>query len=124
MPAALVLFAHGARDPQWSAPFYELRERIATRRPSITVELAFLELMTPTLESAIEQLAARDISRIVVAPLFMAQGGHLKRDVPVLLDRIRTACPQLSLTLAPPLGEVETVLEAIVSWGATLIPEC
>jgi sirohydrochlorin cobaltochelatase len=119
-PSALVLFAHGARDPEWAAPFRKLRERIAAQRPGDVVELAFLELMTPALEPTVSGLAARGIGKITVVPLFMAQGGHLKQDLPKLLDRIRAAHPGLELALAPAVGDVEPVLDAITAWAAGL----
>jgi sirohydrochlorin cobaltochelatase len=119
-PSALVLFAHGARDPEWATPFRKLRERIAARRPGDLVELAFLEMMTPALEPTVSGLAARGIGRITVVPLFMAQGGHLKQDLPRLLDRVRAAHPGLELALAPAVGDVEPVLDAITAWVAGL----
>jgi sirohydrochlorin cobaltochelatase len=120
MPSALVLFAHGARDSEWAAPFRKLRDRVAARRPGDIVELAFLELMTPALEPTINGLAARGVGKITVVPLFMAQGGHLKQDLPKLLDRIRAAHPGLELALAPAVGDVEPVLDAITAWVAGL----
>jgi sirohydrochlorin cobaltochelatase len=87
----IVLFAHGARDPEWARPFREICARIRTSRPEYPIELAFLELMEPTLEEAIRSLADRGASAITVFPLFMAQGGHLKDDLPKILGEIRKA---------------------------------
>ena len=120
MSSAILLFAHGARDPEWAAPFRKLRERIAARRPDDTVELAFLEFMEPALEPTVNRLAAGGVGRITVVPLFMAQGGHLKHDLPLVLARVRAAHPGITLTLAPPVGEVEPILDAIVDWVAAL----
>ena len=114
--SALVLFAHGARDPEWSAPFRNIQRRIAGRCPGLSVELAFLELMPPALGEVLERLAAAGHARITIAPLFMAQGGHLKQDLPKLLDEVRQRHPAVVLDLLPPVGEAEPVLEAIGDW--------
>jgi len=114
--AALVLFAHGARDPEWSIPFRNIQHRIAARCPALTVELAFLELMSPVLGEVLERLAATGHARITIAPLFMAQGGHLKQDLPRLLDELRRRHPAIVLDLLLPVGEAEPVLEAISDW--------
>ena len=114
--SALVLFAHGARDPEWSAPLRNIERRVASRRPDLTVELAFLELMAPALEEVLERLAAAGHARITIAPLFMAQGGHLKQDLPRLLDQVRQHHPAVVLDLLPPVGEAEPVLDAIGAW--------
>ena len=70
---ALVLFAHGARDPRWAEPFQRIQSMLRARRSDAVVELAFLELMQPVLADAIAALVAKGHRRITIAPLFMAQ---------------------------------------------------
>ena len=45
MSRAMILFAHGARDPAWATPFERLRQLIRDILPDATVSLAFLELI-------------------------------------------------------------------------------
>ena len=112
----IVLFAHGARDPGWARPFEEIRERVRASRPEYPIELAYLELMAPTLEEAIDSLAAQGASAITVFPLFMAQGGHLRQDLPRILDAIRAGRPHLPIALESAIGEVPEILDAIAAW--------
>jgi sirohydrochlorin cobaltochelatase len=49
MTQGLILFAHGARDPRWAAPFEDMAARIRAHGRSCAVRLAFLEFMTPDL---------------------------------------------------------------------------
>ena len=112
----IVLFAHGARDPEWARPFEEIRARIRTSRPEYPIELAFLESMEPTLEDAIASLAGQGASAITVFPLFMAQGGHLKQDLPRILAAIRQAHPHVPIAMESAVGEVPEILEAIAGW--------
>ena len=115
---ALLLFAHGARDPQWAEPFRRIQAVLRERRPGLAVELAFLELMQPPLADAIAKLIAAGHRRITVAPLFMAQGGHLRNDLPKLLDGVRATHPGVEFRLLPAIGDVEPVLAAIAEWLA------
>ena len=119
---ALVLFAHGARDPQWAEPFRRIQSAIRTRRPGTVVELAFLEIMQPVLADAIGALVGAGHRRITIAPLFMAQGGHLRDDLPRLLESIRATHPEVEFTLLPAVGDVETVLNAIADWLVAALP--
>ena len=114
--SALVLFAHGARDAQWSEPFKAIREAVAGRRPDLTVEIAFLELMQPTLGECVAGLARSGHGKITIAPLFLAQGGHLKRDVPRLVADLSARHPTVQMTVLPAIGEVPDVLNAIANW--------
>ena len=117
---ALILFAHGARDPGWRAPLDALAQRMRAVRPGGRVSVAFLELMTPSLGDAIDEAVAGGALRIAIAPVFWASGGHLKHDVPLLLEAARTRHPGLRLELWPALGESEAVLDAIAGAYARL----
>lgn len=112
-PHALILFAHGARDPDWRRPLDALAQRMRAAHPDGLVSVAFLELMVPLLAEAIDQAVARGARRISVAPVFWAAGGHLKRDVPQLLEVARARHPGVAIGLWPALGESDAVLDAI-----------
>lgn len=113
---ALVLFAHGSRDPQWAEPFRALQRKVAAANPQLAVEVAFLEIMEPTLTDTVERLAASGHVRITIAPLFMAQGAHLKRDLAAIVQTLEARHPGIALALLPAVGEVEEVLDAIGAW--------
>lgn len=115
--SALILFAHGARDPEWAAPLHRVREALHALAPAQRVELAFLEFMTPGLEACAHQLASAGYTQITVVPMFIAQGGHLKRDVPLLMDALRTAHPGCAFALTPPVGEAEAVIQAMAGFA-------
>ncbi len=114
--SAIVLFAHGARDAQWAEPFRKMQSMVRKKKPGVPVELAFLELMQPSLDETIADLATRSIKNISVIPLFMAQGGHLKEDLPRKLTEIRRSYPAVSFRISPPIGEAQAILAAIADW--------
>jgi sirohydrochlorin cobaltochelatase len=120
--AGLVLFAHGARDPEWAEPFRAIAARVAATRPDLSVKLAFLEFQEPALADAIAGLVADGHRSIRIAPLFMAQGGHLKHDVPKLLAGIRSRHPALQLELLPAIGDVAELRDAIAGWLINSVP--
>ena len=115
---AIVLFGHGARDARWREPFDRLAALWRAQQPDIQVELAFLELMQPSLAEAIASLVSSGASKIVVVPVFFGQGGHLRNDFPVLLDACRQQFPNIALSATPAVGEDEAVLQAIIDFGA------
>ena len=113
---AIILFAHGARDPEWAAPFGIIKQQVQAARPEALVELAFQDFMTPTLEAAVEQAAAQGAKRVIVVPLFMAQGGHLKQDLPRMVGKLREQHPQLEFRVMSAIGEAPEILQAISDW--------
>ncbi len=113
---AIILFAHGARDPEWARPFEAIRDTVRKQRPEYPIALAYLEVMGPTLEDAVASLVGQGASAITVFPLFMAQGGHLKQDVPRLLESIRAAHPRIPICQESAIGDVPEILQAIAHW--------
>lgn len=111
--SALILFAHSTRDPEWAVPVRRLEGKVAAQRPDLAVEVAFLELTGPLLSAAIEKLVAQDYRQIALVPVFLAQDGHLKNDVPRLLGAMSARFPGITSDLWPALGDVDLVLDAI-----------
>jgi sirohydrochlorin cobaltochelatase len=109
----LILFAHGARDARWAAPFEATLARIQAQRSDAAVVLAFLEFMAPTLPEAAAGLVARGCTRVEVLPLFLGTGGHLRRDLPLLIDGLRSAHPRTRFELHTAAGETDTVIDAL-----------
>lgn len=121
MPAqrALILFAHGARDPQWAEPFQRLAALLQDRQVDSHVSLAFLELMTPSLADCVAEQVAAGITQITIVPAFMARGSHLRRDLPLLIEELAARHPQIELQVTAALGEAEPVLAAMADWIAS-----
>jgi sirohydrochlorin cobaltochelatase len=112
-PSGLILFAHGARDPRWAEPFQAVAQRAAALSPGLQVQLAFLEFMEPGLSAAGDMLAARGCGRIDIVPLFLGAGGHVRRDLPALVEALRARHPQLQWRLHPAAGEAPGVIDAL-----------
>lgn len=110
----LILLAHGARDPQWAAPFERVAATLRQRGPGTAVRLAFLEFMTPDLPAAAQALVQQEGCRsLCVVPMFLGVGGHVRRDLPALLERVRRDHPGCPVSLQPAIGEVDAVLDAM-----------
>ena len=112
----LILFAHGARSAAWAAPFERLRDQTRARLPGCPVELAFLELMSPSLPEAAAAMAAGGVTELTVVPVFLGQGGHLLRDLPALAEAIRNAHPGLDLNVVGAIGEDPEVQRAMADY--------
>lgn len=113
---ALVLFAHGARAASWAAPFERLRDATAARLPDVAVSLAFLELMEPRLPAEASRLADSGVADMTIVPVFLGQGGHLLRDLPLLVEQLLLDHPGMAITVAGAVGEDPGVLEAMTRY--------
>jgi sirohydrochlorin cobaltochelatase len=102
---AVVLFAHGSRDPLWPAPIEAVARLIRQTQPDIAVHCAYLELSTPDLQSVSQTLADQGICEIVVLPMFLGIGKHAREDLPRLVAELQARFQQLRFDLRPAVGE-------------------
>ena len=116
MKSGVLLFAHGARDPAWADPVKRLQQILSAKIDQVGVHCAYLEHMQPDLATTVNRLMAQQIQRITLAPVFLAQGGHLKQDLPKQIAALQVQYPEMKLQVMPPLGESEVVLNAISDW--------
>lgn len=114
---AVILFGHGARNPEWAEPFHRIRAAMLAKAPEVPVALGFLELMQPSLEESIDALAAAGADTIVVVPVFMAAGGHVRRDLPQRAAAAMERHPGLAIELAAPVGEAPAVIAAMADYA-------
>ncbi|MFM0499297.1 sirohydrochlorin chelatase [Paraburkholderia caffeinilytica] len=116
----LVLFGHGARDVRWREPFERLAGKLRVARGSDAdagpVLLAFLELMEPDLPTAVGDLVSDGCSVVTVVPVFFGQGGHVRKDLPAVVERCRGLYPSAEIRCAVAVGEDEGVLDAVAEY--------
>ena len=114
---AIIFFGHGARDLRWREPFDRLATLWQAQNPGTPAELAFLELMQPSLFGAIQKIVAQGINDITVIPVFFGQGSHLRNDFPKILEECRSEFSDISLNATPAVGENLLVLQAIIDYA-------
>lgn len=110
---AVILFAHGARDPAWARPFEDVAAELRRLAPALRVQLAYLEFMAPDLPTAGHELVAAGCRDIRIVPLFLGAGGHVRRDLPALVSALQDAHPSARWHLTPAIGERASVVVAM-----------
>ncbi len=111
----IILFAHGSRDPLWSGPINAIAQAVSVASPHCTVRCAYLELMPPTLEAVVTQMALQGILHIRVAPMFLGVGKHAREDLPEIANNLQIAYPNIRFELMPSIGEHPELIAAIAS---------
>jgi len=110
---AILLVAHGARDPLWAAPIERLAEALAKRVNGSPVRVAYLEFMHPGIPAALESLYHEGARKVRVVPVFLGAGGHVVNDIAERIAAARVLRPDLEISLEPPVGERPLVTDAI-----------
>jgi sirohydrochlorin cobaltochelatase len=115
---AVVLFAHGSRDPLWHKPMEAVAAHIATGEPDLNVRCAYLELSQPDLATACRELVEARVTNITVIPMFLGVGRHAREDLPLLVDQLRQTHPQVHFELKPAVGEDPRLIQLLARIAA------
>jgi sirohydrochlorin cobaltochelatase len=116
VPDAVILLAHGARDPRWAEPFLRVAALIRKQAPELDVEVAYLEHLAPSLEDAARRLAGRGARALRVVPLFVGRGDHLRVEVPRRVSAVAATLPGVAVDVALPAGDDAAVQQALAAF--------
>jgi sirohydrochlorin cobaltochelatase len=116
MHNGLIVLAHGSRDPLWEQPLRALQVRIQAELPACRVELAFFEIMAPSLAECVEALWQRGCRDIAVLPALVAAGSHLRAQLPLLIDKAGAGRANFAIRLLPALGDIPEVQDGVVQF--------
>jgi sirohydrochlorin ferrochelatase len=109
---ALLLIAHGSREPGANADLYHVVAGLVERGHAV-VEAAFLELTEPTIEEGARLCVARGARRVILVPYFLSAGVHVRRDLADARARLETTHPGVTFLLAEPLGRHPLLLDVV-----------
>lgn len=115
---ALLVVAHGSRREQANDEFRLQVEAIGNLLEDVCVRGAFLEMATPGIGAALDELVAAGLHNVRVLPLFLNAGKHVSVDIPAELDSARARHPDLSLALLPHLGASDRLIQLAAALGA------
>jgi sirohydrochlorin cobaltochelatase len=90
-----------------------LAERIRGAGHEVTI--AFFELASPSVEEAVDALAAAGVTRIRAFTTMITRGGsHAEHDIPALLERARDKHPTVAIDYVWPL-DLDRVAELFIA---------
>ena len=79
--AGVLVIGHGSRLPYNKETIIFQSERLKEKGLTL-VRYAFNEFDEPIIEDVMSELAASEVEEIIVLPLFISKGAHLKNDIP------------------------------------------
>jgi sirohydrochlorin cobaltochelatase len=114
---AIILFAHGSRDPLWHKPIQavaqRIEQRVAQQGDATVVRCAYLELTVPDLPTVAQQLVDEGATSLDVVPMFLGVGRHAREDLPALMQALQVAHPSVDISCQPAVGEREALLDLL-----------
>jgi len=119
-PLGFVLVIHGSRDPGTAEQLSALVEALRRLRPHDRVVGAFLEILQPSVDMAIQHLVEEGATTIVLLPYLMLDGRHSREDLPQIARDARVLHPNLVVHVAPPVGVRSEILSMLLEGAGEL----
>jgi sirohydrochlorin ferrochelatase len=113
MSTALLLIAHGSRQPEANADLHHLAESLRQRGYGIVVA-SYLELADPDIETGGVRCVEAAATKVVLVPYFLSAGTHVRRDLTEARAKLAARFPQVEFCLAEPLGRHPLMTEVVV----------
>ncbi|MCJ1680154.1 sirohydrochlorin chelatase [Streptomyces sp. APSN-46.1] len=110
---ALLVIAHGSRDPRHAATVHALTRRARALRPELRVETAYLDFNAPRVDQVLSALYADGVRDVVALPLLLTRAFHAKADIPAALSEALVRLPGLSVSVADVLGPSPLLISAL-----------
>ena len=101
----LIIVAHGSHDPSWRASVESVVESLQAELGVDRLRLAYMECTPPTLDDVVAEAVQAGIRQIRVLPLFLADQGHVNRDIRPAVEAVRAARPAADIDLLPAMGQ-------------------
>ncbi len=109
----IILVDHGSTHEEANAMLLEVAQRFRDFTGAPIVEIAHMELASPTVADAFTRCVEQGAKRIVVHPYFLAPGQHSTEDIPRLAEEASKLHGDLAYRVTEPLGIDDRIAEVI-----------
>lgn len=108
MKTGVVIVGHGSRLAETKG-IYEAIAGIVQAQSGYEVRVGYMKHHRPNLVEAVEGLIKDGFKRIVVVPLFIVPGLHVRDDIPILLGKKEGEVPEFGYSRVNAPEDVEII---------------
>ena len=93
----VMVCGHGSRDDEAIGEFAAVAAGLAGRLPQYPVASGFLEFARPVIRDGLDELRRKGVERILAVPGMLFAAGHVKNDIPSVLNEYMTRHPRIRI---------------------------
>lgn len=111
----LLIVAHGSRREASNEEVRVLAGQVAEHLqvPADKVQVAFLELALPSIETALDNCFKQGVHEVSVLPYFLSSGNHVVSDVPREIAAVQSKWPDKVIKVLPHIGAADSMINLI-----------
>lgn len=104
MKSALFILGHGSQAQEADEIFFQIVEQVKKISSFELIGMGSLQISEPTFEEGIAVLIEQGAEKIVIVPMFIFLGNHVKFDIPEELEKLREKYPHIDFVMAKHIG--------------------
>jgi len=113
----LILIGHGSKLPHNRENLEKIAIELRSRQKFQVIEIAFMIRDNPTIPEAIDSMAKKNVSKIVLVPAFLAPGVHTTQEIPELIEvkekQSHLRALGIELVYGEPIGSDERIADIL-----------
>jgi len=112
----LIIIAHGSKKELSNNEFISFVQQIAKQETQYkSVEPAFLEIATPSIQEVTKSLLEQNIDDIYYYPYFLNSGKHVTRDIPKIVEELKEKYKEKNFTLLDHFGKSQKIVDIVLN---------
>ena len=116
---ALILFSHGSLLCGSGEALEAHAARLRAQGEFDFVVIGYLNYSLPRFAEAVAEAASAEATEIVVVPYFLVPGFFITKSLPEAVALAQAQFPNLTFTVAPPLGDDARLVDALLDAAQT-----
>ncbi|MHB0798744.1 sirohydrochlorin chelatase [Bacillus thuringiensis] len=110
---AVLYICHGSRLKTAKEEAIQFITSCMSRIEANIQEVCFLELANPSIEDGFRTCVKRGATEIIAILVFLLAAGHVKKDIPFELVKLKNQYPNVKVTYGNPFGVSETLIKSV-----------
>lgn len=110
----LVVLAHGSKVEETNDILLRILDEVKAGVSYDLVEGAYLQLMDPSLEEAVDRLYEKGCKDMVIFPFFLFDGNHIREDIPNEIDKIKEKYTDINVKFLKNIGYDSKLVDIIL----------
>lgn len=117
----IMVCGHGSRNPKAVAEFAQLTTGLGRLLPHHPLAYGYLEFAHPVISAGLDTLRSAGVAQVVAVPGMLFAAGHVKNDIPTLLNRY-SAATNLPISYGRELGMDARMIRAAAARITAALP--
>src|SRR3989304_6625651 len=109
MKTGVIALAHGSRANGGNDGLFKIVEMLQNMGRWDIVRAGFLQFAQPTFTQSVKDVVEEGAQRVVVLPLLLFAGNHVRKDIPKEIEAERQKYPHVEFLYASNLGADERI---------------